>query len=58
MGSEGTFRCDTQGILVSISDSAPLSFFQTVRRLVTTTVDAYAFAPKTNGYIALEKVYS
>ncbi|KAK4150028.1 hypothetical protein C8A00DRAFT_37383 [Chaetomidium leptoderma] len=48
----------SQGKLVSIGDYAPLSFFQTVRRLVATTVDAHAFAPETGDYIALEKVYS
>ena len=57
MGSEGTFLCDAQGKLASIGDCAPLSF-QTVRRPVTTTVDAHAFAPETSGYIALEKIHS
>ncbi|KAK4129892.1 hypothetical protein BT67DRAFT_252809 [Trichocladium antarcticum] len=50
--------CDAQGKLIFIGDCAPLSFFQTVRRLVTARVDAHAFAPETGGYSALENVYS
>lgn len=50
--------CDAQGKLIFIGDCAPLSFFQTVRRLVTSRVDAHAFAPETSGYSALENVYS
>ncbi|KAM7192463.1 hypothetical protein V8F33_008338 [Rhypophila sp. PSN 637] len=34
---------DPQGKLIFIGDCAPLSFFQTVRRLVTSRVDAAAF---------------
>ncbi|KAK3690075.1 hypothetical protein B0T22DRAFT_374852 [Podospora appendiculata] len=55
---EARLLCDPQGKLVFIGDCAPLSFFQTVRRLVTTRVDANAFAPETSGYSALENVYS
>jgi hypothetical protein len=55
---EARLLCDAQGKLVFIGDCAPLSFFQTVRRLVTTRVDANAFAPETSGYTALENVYS
>jgi len=47
----------SRGKLVSIGACAPLSFFQTVRRLVATTVDAYTFAPETGDCVALEKVY-
>lgn len=50
--------CDAQGKLIFIGDCAPLSFFQTVRRLVTSRVDAHAFAPETGGYSALENAYS
>ncbi|KAM7192161.1 hypothetical protein V8F20_008996 [Naviculisporaceae sp. PSN 640] len=35
---------DPQGKLIFIGDCAPLSFFQTVRRLVTSRVDANAFS--------------
>ncbi|KAK4241215.1 hypothetical protein C8A03DRAFT_12548 [Achaetomium macrosporum] len=55
---EARLLCDAQGKLIFIGDCAPLSFFQTVRRLVTTRVDAHAFAPETSGYSALENVYS
>ncbi|KAL2256255.1 hypothetical protein VTK26DRAFT_1924 [Humicola hyalothermophila] len=55
---EARLVCDAQGKLIFIGDCAPLSFFQTVRRLVTTHVDAQAFAPATSGYSALENVYS
>lgn len=54
---EARLICDAQGKLIFIGDCAPLSFFQTVRRLVTTRVDANAFAPETSGYSALENVY-
>jgi hypothetical protein len=50
--------CDAQGKLIFIGDCAPLSFFQTVRRLVTSRVDAHAFAPETSGYSTLENVFS
>ncbi|KAK0665291.1 hypothetical protein QBC41DRAFT_233127 [Cercophora samala] len=55
---EARLLCDAQGKLIFIGDCAPLSFFQTVRRLVTTRVDAHAFAPETSGYSALENVSS
>ncbi|KAL2163585.1 hypothetical protein VTH06DRAFT_5643 [Thermothelomyces fergusii] len=55
---EARLLCDAQGKLIFIGDCAPLSFFQTVRRLVTSRVDAEAFAPETSGYSALENVYS
>jgi hypothetical protein len=55
---EARLLCDAQGKLIFIGDCAPLSFFQTVRRLVTSRVDANAFAPETSGYSALENVYS
>lgn len=49
---------DTQGKLIFIGDCAPLSFFQTVRRLVTSRVDVHAFAPGTSGYSVLENANS
>ena len=55
---EARLLCDAQGKLIFIGDCAPLSFFQTVRRLVTNRVDAQAFAPETSGYSTLENVYS
>ncbi|KAK4175791.1 hypothetical protein QBC36DRAFT_353775 [Triangularia setosa] len=55
---EARLLCDAQGKLIFIGDCAPLSFFQTVRRLVTTRVDAHAFAPETSGYSALENTSS
>ncbi|KAK3321942.1 hypothetical protein B0H66DRAFT_183716 [Apodospora peruviana] len=48
---EARLLCDPQGkLLIFIGDCAPLSFFQTVRRLVISRVDANAFA----GHSALE----
>ena len=47
---------DAQGKLTFIGDCAPLSFFQTARRLVTTRVDPNAFAPETSRYSVLENV--
>lgn len=55
---EARLLTDAQGKLIFIGDCAPLSFFQSVRRLVTSRVDANAFAPETSGYSALENVYS
>lgn len=55
---EARLLCDPQGKLIFIGDCAPLSFFQTVRRLVTSRVDAHAFAPETSGYSALENACS
>ncbi|KAK4445075.1 filamentous growth regulator 27 [Podospora aff. communis PSN243] len=55
---EARLLCDPHGKLVFIGDCAPLSFFQTVRQLVTSLVDAHAFAPETSGYSALENTSS
>ncbi|KAK3384905.1 hypothetical protein B0H63DRAFT_173185 [Podospora didyma] len=55
---EARLLCDPQGKLIFLGDCAPLSFFQTVRRLVTSRVDAHAFAPETSGYSALENAHS
>lgn len=49
--------CDSQGKLTFIGDCAPLSFFQTVRQLVTARVDRNAFAPQTSRYSVLENVH-
>ncbi|KAK1753374.1 filamentous growth regulator 27 [Echria macrotheca] len=49
---------DPNGKLIFIGDCAPLSFFQTVRRLVTSLVDPHAFAPETSSYSALETTHS
>ncbi|KAK4162407.1 hypothetical protein QBC43DRAFT_291021 [Cladorrhinum sp. PSN259] len=51
---EARLLCDAQGKLIFIGDCAPLSFFQTVRRLVSSRVDAGAFLPESGGYSALE----
>ncbi|KAH7313684.1 hypothetical protein B0I35DRAFT_435661 [Stachybotrys elegans] len=51
---EARLLCDTQGKLVFIGDCAPLSFFQSVRQLVTTRVAHNAFAPQTSRYSVLE----
>ena len=45
---------DAQGKLIFIGDCAPLSFFQSVRQLVTTRVGQNAFAPETSRYSVLE----
>jgi hypothetical protein len=55
---EARLLCDAQGKLIFIGDSAPLSFFQTVRQLVTSRVDANAFAPQTSRYTVLENAHS
>jgi len=55
---EARLLCDPHGKLVFIGDCAPLSFFQTVRRLVTSLVDVHAFAPESSGYSALENTSS
>lgn len=55
---EARLLCDAQGKLIFVGDCAPLSFFQSVRRLVTNKVDASAFAPETSGYSSLENAYS
>lgn len=51
---EARLLCDAQGKLIFIGDCAPLSFFQTVRQLVTSLVDPNAFAPQTSRYSVLE----
>lgn len=46
--------CDAQGKLIFVGDCAPLSFFQSVRRLVTNRVGQNAFAPQSSRYSVLE----
>ncbi|KAJ4859350.1 fungal specific transcription factor domain-containing protein [Trichoderma breve] len=46
--------CDAHGKLTFIGDCAPLSFFQSVRRLVTNRVGQNAFAPQTSRFSVLE----
>ncbi|KAJ4394883.1 hypothetical protein N0V93_004103 [Gnomoniopsis smithogilvyi] len=55
---EARLLCDAQGKLIFIGDCAPLSFFQTVRQLVTSRVDSHAFAPQTSQYSVLENATS
>ncbi|PSR92284.1 hypothetical protein BD289DRAFT_184313 [Coniella lustricola] len=55
---EARLLCDAQGKLIFIGDCAPLSFFQTVRQLVTSRVDPNAFAPQTSRYSVLENATS
>lgn len=55
---EARLLCDSQGKLIFIGDCAPLSFFQTVRQLVTSRVDQNAFAPQTSRYSVLENAIS
>lgn len=55
---EARLLCDAQGKLIFIGDCAPLSFFQTVRQLVTSRVDQNAFAPQTSRYSVLENAIS
>ncbi|KAB5522957.1 hypothetical protein GE09DRAFT_497613 [Coniochaeta sp. 2T2.1] len=54
---EGKLLWDSQGKLIFIGDCAPLSFFQTVRQLVTSRVDPTAFSPETSRYSVLENAY-
>lgn len=54
---EARLLWDSQGKLIFIGDCAPLSFFQTVRQLVTSSVDANAFSPQTSRYSVLENAY-
>lgn len=54
---EARLLWDSQGKLIFIGDCAPLSFFQTVRQLVTSAVDAAAFSPQTSRYSVLENAY-
>lgn len=53
---EARLVCDAQGKLIFIGDCAPLSFFQSVRQLITTAsgVAHDAFAPQTSRYSVLE----
>ncbi|KAM5379393.1 hypothetical protein ACJZ2D_004091 [Fusarium nematophilum] len=51
---EARLVCDAQGKLIFVGDCAPLSFFQSVRQLVTTKVGQNAFAPQTSRYSVLE----
>ncbi|KAK1783360.1 hypothetical protein QBC45DRAFT_128810 [Copromyces sp. CBS 386.78] len=51
---EGRLLVDPQGKLIFIGDCAPLSFFRTVQRLITSRIDPDAFAPENSGYSALE----
>lgn len=51
---EARLLCDAQGKLIFIGDCAPLSFFQSVRQLVTSRVDEHAFAPQSSQYSVLE----
>lgn len=53
---EARLLCDAQGKLIFIGDCAPLSFFQSVRQLVTTRVGQHAFAPESSRYSVLENV--
>ncbi|KAJ4399349.1 hypothetical protein N0V85_006050 [Neurospora sp. IMI 360204] len=51
---EGRLLVDPQGKLIFIGDCAPLSFFRTVQRLITSRIDPDAFTPENSGYSALE----
>ncbi|PFH60081.1 hypothetical protein XA68_11499 [Ophiocordyceps unilateralis] len=51
---EARLLCDPHGKLVFIGDCAPLSFFQSVRRLVTSRVGRDAFAPGSSRFSVLE----
>lgn len=51
---EARLLCDAQGKLIFIGDCAPLSFFQSVRQLVTSRVGQNAFAPQSSRYSVLE----
>ncbi|KAI0475762.1 hypothetical protein GGR56DRAFT_434689 [Xylariaceae sp. FL0804] len=55
---EARLVCDAQGKLIFIGDCAPLSLFQTVRQIVTSRVDAAAFAPQTSHISMLENAAS
>ena len=54
MPREARLLCDAQGKLTFIGDCAPLSFFQSVRQLVTNRVGQNAFAPHTSRFSVLE----
>ncbi|KAI5459074.1 hypothetical protein BGZ63DRAFT_406390 [Mariannaea sp. PMI_226] len=51
---EARLVCDAQGKLIFVGDCAPLSFFQSVRQLVTAKVGQNAFAPRSSRYSVLE----
>lgn len=51
---EARLLFDAQGKLIFIGDCAPLSFFQSVRQLVTSRVGQTAFAPESSRYSVLE----
>lgn len=51
---EARLLCDSHGKLIFIGDCAPLSFFQSVRQLVTAKVGLDAFAPQTSRFSVLE----
>ncbi|POR39682.1 Uncharacterized protein TPAR_00127, partial [Tolypocladium paradoxum] len=51
---EARLLCDAHGKLIFIGDCAPLSFFQSVRQLVTSRVGQNAFAPESSRYSVLE----
>lgn len=51
---EARLLCDAHGKLTFIGDCAPLSFFQSVRRLVTNRIGQNAFAPQTSRFSVLE----
>lgn len=51
---EARLLCDAQGKLIFIGDCAPLSFFQSVRQLITTRVEQHAFAPESSRFSVLE----
>ncbi|KAK7431001.1 hypothetical protein QQZ08_002531 [Neonectria magnoliae] len=51
---EARLVCDAQGKLIFVGDCAPLSFFQSVRQLVTAKVGQTAFAPQSSRYSVLE----
>ncbi|KAF4505740.1 hypothetical protein G6O67_007657 [Ophiocordyceps sinensis] len=56
---EARLLCDDYGKLIFIGDCAPLSFFQSVRQLVTSRVgQASAFAPESSRYSVLENAAS
>ncbi|KAK4549374.1 hypothetical protein LTR36_006371 [Oleoguttula mirabilis] len=48
---------DAQGKLVFIGDCAPLSFYQSVRQLVTSRIDAGAFAGQNSQHAVLEHTH-
>lgn len=59
MPREARLLCDDYGKLIFIGDCAPLSFFQSVRQLVTSRVgQASAFAPESSRYSVLENAAS